>query len=65
MKIVNLLGESFSFCSVHFVFVCVTKINYIQLEKGDNFLSIDKKIFLSERVYRRDIEVDILYHFFK
>jgi len=38
----------------------VTNINHVQFKRGENSLSTDKKIFLSKRVYRRDIGFDIL-----
>jgi hypothetical protein len=62
VKIIHLLGEFF-FYSADFILIYVTNINYIQLERGENFLSIDSNIYYSWRVYRRDIGIDILYRF--
>jgi len=52
------------FLSPHFIYECVTNINHIQFKRGEKSLSIDKKLFLSKRVRRRDIRLDILHGHF-
>ncbi len=54
---------SFSFSS-HFIYECVIDINHTPFERGENILSADNKIFFLERIYWRDIRVDILYRSF-
>jgi hypothetical protein len=49
------------FLSSHFIYECVTNINHIKFKRGENSLSIHKKLFLSKRVHRRDIRLDILH----
>jgi hypothetical protein len=51
---------SFSFLS-HFIYECVFNMNYILFERGENFLSIDNKIFFLTLSYRRDITIDIFW----
>ena len=63
----KLIGGVFLFL-LHpiFIYECVTNINHTPFERGENFLSTDNKIYLSEPVYQRDIGIDIFrYRFLK
>ena len=47
-----------------FIYDCMTNINHTPFERGENFLSTDNKIFVLQRIYGRDMRVDILYRSF-
>ena len=61
----KLIGGVFLFLlRLIFSYECVTNINHTPFKRGENFLSAENKIFFLQRIYGRDMRVDILYRSF-